>query len=286
MQFKHEVFAIFVKFKLHVENLFSSKIKTFQLDNGGEYSKWAFQIVFINHGISFRSSFPSHPKQNGLAKQKHHHIVDTSLTLLARTHMSATFWLMPFKLLYIWLIGSPLVFYTKSLHTKNLFHKSLSYESLHVFSCACFPYLRPYNIIKLQIRSKRCVYLGYLFNHQGYHCLDPTTSRLYLSCHVVFDEHSFPSQKTTNTLPVEAPSSDSFTPALEIISSPLTTNTSCHASKSTLPATNTFSHESPSIPATNTSRHESQSTLPTLKMFSSETPSTPITNTIMAKIHC
>ena len=39
MQFKHEVFAIFVKFKLHVENLFSSKIKTFQLDNGGEYSK-------------------------------------------------------------------------------------------------------------------------------------------------------------------------------------------------------------------------------------------------------
>ena len=62
MQFKHEVFHIFVKFKLHVENLFSSTIKAFQADGGGEYTNNAFQNFLANHGFSFRSSCPNHPE--------------------------------------------------------------------------------------------------------------------------------------------------------------------------------------------------------------------------------
>ncbi len=81
MQFKHEFFNIFVKFKLQVENLFSSKIKAFQFDGGGEYTKRAFQNLLTNNDINFRSSCLGHPEQNGLVERKHHHILDTSLTL-------------------------------------------------------------------------------------------------------------------------------------------------------------------------------------------------------------
>ena len=43
VQFKHQVFDIFFKFKLLVENMFLSKIKAFQSDGGWEYTKRFFQ---------------------------------------------------------------------------------------------------------------------------------------------------------------------------------------------------------------------------------------------------
>ena len=97
MQFKHEVFDIFVKFKLHVENLFSSKIKSFQSDGGSEYTKRAFQNLLANNGISFHSSCLGHPKQNGLARRKHRHIVETGLTILDHAHMLSTYWVDAFQ---------------------------------------------------------------------------------------------------------------------------------------------------------------------------------------------
>ena len=75
---------------------------------------------------------------------------------------------------------------------ENLFQKSPIYDSLRDFGYACFPYLRPYNTNKLQFRSKQYVFLGCSFNHQGYRCLDPSTSHVYLSQHVIFYESSFP----------------------------------------------------------------------------------------------
>ena len=52
-----------------------------------------------------------------------------------------------------------------------------------------YPLLRPYGLNKLEYRSKPCIFLGY--NHAGYKCLDLDSNKVYLSCHVVFDENSF-----------------------------------------------------------------------------------------------
>ena len=54
---------IFVKFKLQVKNLFSSKIKAFQSDGGGEYTERAFQNLLTNNDINFRSSCPVTPNK-------------------------------------------------------------------------------------------------------------------------------------------------------------------------------------------------------------------------------
>lgn len=84
----------------------------------------------------------------------------------------------------------------------KLFRAEPSYSDLRVFGCACYPLLRPYNKHKLEFRSKQCIFLGYSSNHKGYRCLDPSTSRIYLSRNVVFDENLFPAQsKVTTTLP-------------------------------------------------------------------------------------
>ena len=97
MQYKYEVFDIFLKFKLYIENLFSSKIKMFQSNGGSEYTNKKFQNYLAHNGIGFHSSCPGHLEQNEVVERKHRHIVDTRLTFLAHAHMSSNYWADAFK---------------------------------------------------------------------------------------------------------------------------------------------------------------------------------------------
>jgi transposase InsO family protein len=73
---KSKVFATFVKFKLLVENQFSTKIKQLKLDGGGEYTSIQFQFFLSQNGIVHRKSCPYTSQQNGLAERKLRHILE------------------------------------------------------------------------------------------------------------------------------------------------------------------------------------------------------------------
>lgn len=75
---------------------------------------------------------------------------------------------------------------------QKLFHRTPDYRFLKVFGCSYFSYIVPYNKNKLQPKSIHCVFLGYDENRKGYRCLDKSTSKIYISRHVLFDENSFP----------------------------------------------------------------------------------------------
>lgn len=55
---KSDVFSVFVQFKSLVENQFSTYIKQFQCDGGGEYMPTQFKNFLIHHGILHRISCP------------------------------------------------------------------------------------------------------------------------------------------------------------------------------------------------------------------------------------
>ncbi|CAB78643.1 reverse transcriptase like protein [Arabidopsis thaliana] len=74
--------------------------------------------------------------------------------------------------------------------------KKPDYQALRIFGCACFPTLRDYAQHKFDPKSLKCVFLGYNEKYKGYRCLLPTTGRVYISRHVIFDEHSFPFSDT------------------------------------------------------------------------------------------
>ena len=61
--------------------------------------------------------------------------------------------------------------------------------------------MRPYNPHKLTFRSKECIFLGYISNHHGYRCLDPSTNRVYISRDVVFNEQDFPAKNVPSLRP-------------------------------------------------------------------------------------
>lgn len=71
---------------------------------------------------------------------------------------------------------------------------------LHVSGCLCFPYLHPYLRHKLEPWSHASVFLGYPSHYQEYRCLDPISSRVFITPQVVFDEHSFPFWSTASVI--------------------------------------------------------------------------------------
>jgi hypothetical protein len=50
-----------------------------------------------------------------------------------------------------------------------------------------------------------CVFIGYALSQKGYKCLDLATNKIYISCHVLFDESHFPFATTHHAQPDSPP---------------------------------------------------------------------------------
>ena len=87
---KSDVHDIFICFKALVEKHFERSIITFYKDNGGEYI--SLKSFLATSGISHLTTPPHTLERNGLSEHRHHHIVETGLTLLHHAHMPLTFW--------------------------------------------------------------------------------------------------------------------------------------------------------------------------------------------------
>ena len=195
LQQKSDVFTTFVKFKTIAENLFSTSIKQLQTDNGGEFTSNQFKTFLMTHGIHHRLTCPHTSQQNGIAEQKHRHIQEMRLTLLAQSALPPRYWVDSF-LTSVFLINRLPTPVLKNQTPYFLLHNTEpKYMDLLIFGCACYPLLKPYNDHKLDFHSKQCLFLGYSNCQKGYRCLDLATKRVYISRHVVFDEHCFPAKE-------------------------------------------------------------------------------------------
>lgn len=147
----------FTKFKVLVENLFSTTIKTLQTDGGTEFKPLSRLFPHILH----QTSCPHTPQQNGIAERKHRHVVELSLAIISHASLPLDLWDHIFQSVVFLInrIPSSTSPHTSPYHT--LFNKIPDYKFFRVIGCQCYPLLRPYNSHKLQFRSLACVFLGY-----------------------------------------------------------------------------------------------------------------------------
>lgn len=89
---KSEVLTQFMKFCAFVKTQFNSHIKIFQSDGGGEFNSKAFANFLASHGILHHITCPYTPQQNGVAKRKNRHIVETAISLMSVASLSKPFW--------------------------------------------------------------------------------------------------------------------------------------------------------------------------------------------------
>jgi len=212
MRFKSDVFSIFQKYKVFVENLFSCTIQQLQSNNDGEYLSIEFQKFLAEHGIFHRLTCSYTSPQNEIVERKHRHIQEIGLTLLAQACLPNCYWVDAF-LTSIYLINHLPTKVLNNITPYFVLHKTMPrYSDLHTFGCACYPYLRPYEKYKLAFRSKQCIFLGYSNQQKGYHCLDFATGRVFISRHVVFYEDIFPHLDKSHSSTTPASNQSSGTP--------------------------------------------------------------------------
>jgi hypothetical protein len=151
LRHKSKVYQYFLEFQALVERMFNHKIITIQSDWGGEYGH--LNSYFRKVGIAHQVFCPHTHQQNGAAESKHCHIVEMGLALLAHASMPLKYW-DEACLTAVYLINctlAKLLSYDTPLHC--LLGTTPDYSNFHVFGCACWPNLHPYNSHKLELRS-------------------------------------------------------------------------------------------------------------------------------------
>ena len=189
MKHRYELLQVYCNFAKMVETQFSKCIKIFRSDNTLEYNQYAFQAILNSFGIVHQLTCPSTSQQNGRAKRKLYHILDTVRTLLLSTKVPTLFWgKAALHAVYtINRIPSPVIQNQTpyDLH----FGSSPDYHHLRSFSSTCFILLQPHKRNKLEPRSRLCCFLGYDETQKGYQCYDPVSHHFHISRNVLFWEH-------------------------------------------------------------------------------------------------
>ena len=91
MKHRSELLQVYSNFAKVVETQFSRHIKIFRSDNALEYTQYAFQAVLHSYGTVHQLTCPGTSQQNGKAKRKLRHILDTVRTLLLSAKVPAPF---------------------------------------------------------------------------------------------------------------------------------------------------------------------------------------------------
>lgn len=183
---KADVFSTFKTFVAYVETQFSTCIKIFRSDSGGEYMSHAFQSFLQQKGILSQRSCPYTPQQNGVAERKNRHLLDVVRTLMLESSVPPRFWVEALSTTVYLINHLPSPTLQLDSPYSRLFGVPSEYNSLHVFGCVCFVHLPPIERHKLAAQSVQCAFLGYSNSHKGFVCYDADANKLRISRNVIF----------------------------------------------------------------------------------------------------
>ena len=161
MKSRFKILPIYSNFAKMVETQFSKRIKTFRSNNAFEYTQYAFQALLHSYGTIHHLTCPGTSQQNGQAKRKFRHILDTVHALLLSAKVPD-----PFRgeaaLNDVHAINRiPSTVIHNQTPYKRLFRSPLDYHHLRSFGSACFVLLQPHEHNKLEPRSRLCCFLDY-----------------------------------------------------------------------------------------------------------------------------
>ena len=191
MRTRVELFSIFQKFHAKICTQFNTSIRILRSDNAKEYFSTPFSSFMSSHGILHQSSCAYTPQQNGLAKRKNPHLVETARTLLLHHKVPQCFW-GDAILAACYLINRmpSSVLYDQIPHSILLPTQRLFYLPPRVFGCVCFVHILTLGQDKLSAKATKCVFLGYSRLQMDYRCYYPDTNHNFISANVTFFKDS------------------------------------------------------------------------------------------------
>ncbi|KAI5338773.1 hypothetical protein L3X38_018045 [Prunus dulcis] len=181
---------VFKRFSATVELQSGYKVKKLRSDRGGEYTSNEFNKFCDEMGMERHLTVAYSPQQNGVAERKNRTIVEMAKCMMFEKGMPLEFWAETVNTAVYVLNRSP----TKALDKKTPFEaysgRKLGLKYLRVFGSLCYAHVPNPQRQKLNLASKRCVFLGYGSCEKGYRLYNITTEKVIISRDVVFNEEA------------------------------------------------------------------------------------------------
>ncbi|KAM1409238.1 hypothetical protein ACFX2I_009652 [Malus domestica] len=188
MKYKSESFERFKEFKNEVEKQTGKQIKILRSDRGGEYLSNEFLDYLKECGIISQWTPPGTPQLNGVSERRNRTLMNMVRSMMSSADLPVTFW------------GYAL--YTAAYLLNRVPSKSVSqtpYEiwhgrkpSLkHIKIWGCEAYVKKLEATKLEARSVRCYFVGYLKETMGYEFYHPDDQKVFVARTAKFLEDEF-----------------------------------------------------------------------------------------------
>jgi transposase InsO family protein len=154
------------------------KIKVLHSDNGTKYINRAMHCFLRDNSIIHQTTCVSTPEHNGVTERKNRHILEVTRCLLFAMNVPK----------YLW---------GEAVHTATYLINRMSLRTVDVcvlfvspkkFGCVCFVHNTSSGISKLDVKSHKCVFVGYSSGKKRYKCYDPVKKRMFESLDVTFRE--------------------------------------------------------------------------------------------------
>ena len=122
--------------------------------------------IFSNNMVLSLSNLVHIHEQNGVAKRKYRHILNTTRALLVPVSFLVIFGQKALLTVVILINITPSFLLDDTSPDSYLFNSQFDYSSLHIFRCICFPFYLLMNVQTVP-HTVKCIFLGYSPSQEG-----------------------------------------------------------------------------------------------------------------------
>ena len=165
MKHKSESIDKFKEFKALVENQTSQRIKTLRSDRGGEYMSDEFDLYLRENGLVLQLTPPTTPQLNGVAERRNRTLLDMVRSMLSYTDLPISLWGHALLTAAHILNRCP----SKSIPmTPYEMWRNRKPSLNHIKILGCPTYVKKTKVDKLEARSLKGHFVGYLEDSMRY----------------------------------------------------------------------------------------------------------------------
>jgi len=179
-----------------MSNTTGKRVKVLRSDNGGEYCSDAFSEYLKQQGISHQTTVPNSPAQNGLAEHMNRTLVESARSMMHHANVPTQFWAEAINTASYLKNRSPCVAVKDKTPYECMFNKKPDVY--------CFVHIPSKSRKKIDVKSKKMIFVGYPDGTKGYKLYDPVKRQFIRSRDVIFVEGTFhdfqrPNVSSSNT---------------------------------------------------------------------------------------
>ena len=171
-----------------VENGTGKRLKYFKYDNGGDYCNKEFEDYSSSNGIRRQKTIPKTPQENGVVECMNKTIMWHAKSMRLHVGLPLNMWAEVINTAIYLINRGPSTPLGYGIPKEAWIGKKVSYSFLKTFGCEAVAHIDSENRTKLEVKSKKCVFVGYGINEFGYRLWDFENYKIKRSKDVIFNE--------------------------------------------------------------------------------------------------